>query len=164
MGDHGVRPLEDHDRPPLLRRPARGRRPIRVDGLGGLARESGELARVRSEHAARSELALGARRLGERVQGVGVDDQGALRVDRQVDDQPPGRAVPAQPRPDDAHLGRGELAQDRVVGGVADRAGRDLGHGRGHDLGALRGQDRVDAVRDQEADQAGAGAGGGGGR
>ena len=62
---------------------------------------------------------------------------------------------------DDAHLGGRELPEDRVIGGVPDRARRDLGHRRRHHLGALGGQDRIDGLGDQEADQAGAGPGGG---
>ena len=155
--DDGARALQHHDRPPLLGRLARGGCSVCVDRVGGLAGQASELARMRSQDSVLAQLAFGALRVGQRIQPVGVDDQRASRVQRQVDDQPPGGAVAAQARSHDADLRGGELAEDGVVRGVADRAGGDLRDRRRHDLGAFGGEDGIDRVRDQQPDEAGAG-------
>ena len=151
---HGVRALQDDDRPPLLGRLARDPDPVAVDRVRGLAHQPPELARMRRQDPILAELALGPLRLGERVEPVGVDHERTSRVQREVKDQAPRRAVAAQSRSDDADLRARELAKDRVIRRVPDRAGNDLRHGRRHDLGALNGQDRIDRVGDQQPDQA----------
>src|SRR6266852_4515093 len=120
-------------------------------------------ARVRRQDAILAEAGLLASGLGEGVQGVGIQYQRAFRVQCQVKDQAPGRAVAAEPRPDDPDLDGGQLAQHGVIRGVADSARRHLLHRRGHDLGALGGQDGIDGLSDEEPDQAGARAGRAGG-
>ena len=117
---------------------------------------------MRRQDAVFAQLAFGVLRVGERVQAVGVDHERTLGAKGEVDHQPPGRAVATQSRTDDPHLRGRELAEDRVVGRVPDRPRRDLRHGRRHDLRALGGEDWVDGVGDQQADEPGAGPGRGG--
>src|SRR5256885_2101429 len=82
-------------RPPLLGRLAGGCRAVRVDRVGGLAGQARQLARVRSEDPVLAELAPGPLRISQRVEAVRIDDERACRVQREVDDQAPGRAVAA---------------------------------------------------------------------
>ena len=164
MSNDGAGALQDDDRPPLPGRLAGRAWAVRVDRLRRLAGQPRQLARVRRQHAPGAELAFRAGRVGERVEAVGVDDQRGMRVQGEVDHQAPGGAVAAEARADDPDFGRLELAQDRVVGGVPDGAGRDLRHRRRHDLGAFGGEDGVDGGRHQEPDEAGAGARRGSGR
>ena len=74
----------------------------------------------------------------------------------EIQHEAPRRAVTAKSWTDDSDRRGRHLAEDRVVRGVADGAWRHLRHRRGHDLGALRGQDGIDRVRHQQPDEPGA--------
>src|ERR1700756_50276 len=116
---------------------------VGVDGFRGLAHQPAELPRMRRQDPRLAELALNPLRLRQGVEAVGVDDERALRVLGEVDDQAPRRAVAPQARTDDAHLRTRKLRQYRAVRRVAHRAWSDLRHRSCLDLGALRGKDGI---------------------
>ena len=148
VGDDGLRALEHDDRPPLLGALARGTLPVGCDLLDGLAGQARHLARVRRQDPARTQLALAARRVGQRVEAVCVDDHRALGMHREVDHEPPCRAVPAEAGADDERFRADDVAHHAVMRRVPNDAGRDLGHRRGHDLCDLGREDRVDRLGD----------------
>src|ERR1041384_3955808 len=113
---------------------------------------------MRREHAVLAKLALCPWRLGERIEAVGVDDKRTFRPLGEVDDQSPGRAVAAETGTDDADFGGRELAQDRVIGGVAIRTRRRPRNPRAYPLGALVGQDGGYRPRHDQPPQPRAGA------
>src|SRR5713226_8176904 len=160
MSHQRVGTLQDDDRPPFLRRLASRPGSIGLNGFGGLTQQPCHLARMGRQDPVLAQAGLLARGVGESVQRIGVQHQRTFGVEREVEDQAPRRSVAAQAWSDHPGLGGGQLAQHRVVRGVPDRTRGYLGHRGGHDLGALGSEDRINGVRDQEADQPGACAGG----
>ena len=98
--------------------------------------------------------------VGQGVQRVRVQDEGLLHVRDQLQHQTPGRTIPAQPGPDQAHARRLQVPHDRGLGRVSDGAGGDLLDRGRHDLRALGGQHGVDPLGHDEAHDAGSRAGG----
>ena len=159
-GDNRVGSFQDHHRPPLRSGSGRKAAAIGLDVPCGLAHQARHLAGMRGQDTVLAQAPEQPRRVGQRVESVGIHDQRTGNVRHEVVHKPPGGAVAAQAGPDQSGIGALQLAHDLVVRGVADGPWCNLDHRRRHHLGALGRQDRVDALGDEQTHEPGSRAGG----
>ena len=90
--------------------------------------------------------------LGQQVKRVRIEHQRCRHAGDEILDQAPCRRIPPEPRPDHTGVGTREATQDTAQRRVANDPRRDFRDGADDDFGALLGEDGIDRLRDQQAD------------